>query len=56
MAKLCKDCEHFHIVREPVKDVDFGLAECKKYNMVTDFLDHKKFKWLSCDDREGDAE
>jgi len=49
---LCKDCEHFHILCETWKDVDSGRAECKKYNLVTDFLNHRKFRWLSCIDEE----
>ena len=49
---LCKDCPHFKIIMEPVKDVDFGRAECKKHNLVTEFLDHRKFKWLSCIEKE----
>lgn len=45
---LCKDCQHFEIQMEPMKDVDFGLARCKKHNLVTEFLNHKKFDWLEC--------
>lgn len=48
MPRLCKNCEYFNILYEPMKDVDFGKAECKKHNLITDFLDHKKFGWLSC--------
>ena len=48
---LCKDCEHFEIAYEPIKHWDMGLARCNKYNLVLDFLDRRKFKWLSCDDR-----
>ena len=53
---LCKDCEHFHIRYEPLKGVDFGKAEGKKYGLVTPFLDHRKFKWLSCVDDEKEAD
>lgn len=53
---LCKDCEHFQILCEPMKGVDFGHAVCKKHNLTTDFLSHKKFEWLKCieDDTEED--
>ena len=49
--KLCKDCEHFKIRQQPIKGFDWGLAECTKYNLVVDFADKRKFKWLSCEDR-----
>ena len=45
---LCKDCPHFRITAEPLKDVDFGHAVCEKFNLITDFLDHRKFKRLEC--------
>ena len=52
--KLCKDCKHFHIQCEPYKVGgqiwDFGLARCEKYNLVTEFISHKKFETLSCKD------
>jgi hypothetical protein len=49
---LCKDCPHFKITMEPILGVDFGRAECKKHNIVTEFLDRRKFKWLSCVEKE----
>lgn len=48
---LCKDCEHFKIMQQPIKGFDWGMAECTKYNLVVDFADRRKFKWLSCEDR-----
>ena len=45
---LCKDCPHFRITAEPVKNVDFGHAVCDKHDLTTVFLDRRKFKWLSC--------
>ena len=44
----CKDCEHFHICYEPVKGVDTGMAECRKHDLVVDFLNHKKLERLEC--------
>ena len=46
--KLCKECEFFHIKYEPIKDVDFGQAECKKHNLVTDFASHRLLNRLRC--------
>ena len=47
--KLCKNCEYFHIRQQPTRPHwDTGLAECKKYNIVVDFYDMKKFNNLSC--------
>ena len=57
---LCKDCEHFRIKWEPQKIggrcVDWGQAECKKHDLVTDFKTHSKFEKLSCieDEKEGE--
>ena len=48
---LCRDCEHFKIRQQPIKGFDWGMAECTKYNLVVDFADKRKFKWLSCEDR-----
>ena len=53
---MCKDCPYFEIQMEPMKDVDFGLARCKKYDLVTEFLDHRKFRWLRCVEEDGEKE
>jgi len=48
----CVDCEYFHIRQEPLPHhYDTGLAECRKYNLVTDFYNHGKFERLTCEDR-----
>ena len=52
---LCKDCPHFRITDWPIKGVDFGHAVCDKYDLVTDFLDRRKFRWLECIE-QGDSE
>jgi len=58
MDMRCKDCKYFNIKYEPQRIggelVDWGQAECTKHNLVADFLDHRKFEWLSC--VEGKAE
>lgn len=46
--KLCKECEYFRI-RQDYKNVyEWGLAECTKHNLLTDFRSKKKFETLSC--------
>lgn len=45
---LCKDCEFFKIDYEPVRGIDFGRASCMKHNLVTAFLDRRKFRTLGC--------
>ena len=45
---LCKDCPFFRIKLEPVKGVDFGRAVCEKHNLITEFIDRRKFNWLEC--------
>ena len=53
--KLCKNCECFKIMQQPIRGFDWGMAKCTKYNLVVDFADKRKFKWLSCImDREQD--
>lgn len=48
----CKDCKDFCIVAEPIRDDvgvwDLGMARCEKYNMVVDFIDHRKLNKLEC--------
>ena len=57
MSKFCKNCEFFHIKYEPIKDVDFGQAECKKHNFVVDFATHRILNHLVCvENEEGDVE
>ena len=54
---LCKDCKYFKIDYQPIKDFDFGRASCTKHNLITDFADKRKFKWLTCiedEDMRGD--
>lgn len=49
---LCKDCPHFRIICEPIKGFDMGTAHCEKHDLYVEFLNHGKFKWLSCVDDE----
>lgn len=49
---LCKDCPHFHIDYPPLKGLEMGRASCDKHNLVTDFLDKRKFKTLECVEKE----
>ena len=47
----CKDCEYFHIRQEPLPNhYDTGLAERRKYNLVTEFFNHGKLNRLECVD------
>lgn len=46
--RLCKDCEHFYIRMNYENEYNWGTAECKKHNLVTDFRSMKKFEALSC--------
>ena len=46
--KKCRECEHFHIVQQPIKGWDFGMAKCDKYNMVVDFVSMRKVNTLEC--------
>ena len=48
MKTMCKDCPHFHIRLEYKNEYEWGLAECDKYNLVTDFRSKKKFEKLKC--------
>ena len=49
---MCKDCEYFRIVAEPIKTdggvLDMGMAYCEKYHMVCDFTDRRKLNKLEC--------
>lgn len=44
----CKDCSHFHIRQMPIKGWDFGLAECKKHDLMVDFTTMLKINMLEC--------
>lgn len=50
----CVDCSYFLIAYEPIKADggywDFGRAECKKYDLVTDFYSRSKLNKLECVD------
>ena len=52
----CDECEYFKILYEPLRTKgelwDLGRAICEKYNLVTDFANHGKFKRLECPDKE----
>lgn len=57
MNKLCKDCEHFHIRQGLLPDhYDTGLAECRKYGLVVDFYNMRKFNTLTCAQEEKENE
>jgi hypothetical protein len=56
----CLDCVHFRIRQEPIRSgggipLDFGMAECDKYNLVVDFASHRKLNKLECVDDEQNA-
>lgn len=53
--KICKDCEYFHIREEYQNEYEWGLAECKKHNLVTDFRSKKKFETLTCIEEIGES-
>ena len=44
----CKDCEHFHIICQPMEHYEAGQAECRKYNLITDFFSTQKINRLTC--------
>lgn len=48
MAKKCMECPYFHIAYPPVKGVDFGKAECRKHDLVTEWVTRHKLKKLVC--------
>ena len=54
--KLCKDCEYFEIIQQPLivggECWDFGTAICSKHNLETDFRNQSKFKTLECIDKD----
>lgn len=59
----CWNCEYFKILYEPLrsgKDIyDLGRAECTNFDLVVDFINHRKLKRLECIDetmteREGE--
>lgn len=60
MTGLCKDCEYFKIIQEPIKNhskwFDAGIAYCKKYNQYIPFLVHEKFDDLHCVEEEEGTE
>ena len=48
----CRDCEHFKVLYEPIRTkggyYDLGKAECKKHDMVVDFMNYGKLNKLEC--------
>lgn len=59
----CWGCEYFKIIQEPLrcgKDIyDLGRAECTNFDLVVDFINHRKLKRLECidetmEEREGE--
>ena len=48
----CENCQYFKILYEPLRDKgviwDFGKAKCEKYDLYVDFVNHGKFKRLTC--------
>ena len=48
----CANCKHLKIIIQPVKGkggyYELGVAECKKYNLITDFTNMSKFRNLTC--------
>ena len=47
MSKMCENCKYFSIAYEPF-GYEWGRAVCKKYDLITDFKDHRKIKRLTC--------
>ena len=46
--KHCKDCEYFKVICQPMGHYEAGQAECKKHNMIVDFLSTQKLNRLIC--------
>ena len=51
----CDKCEYFKILYEPLRTTgtlwDLGRAKCERFNLITDFANHGKFKRLECPER-----
>lgn len=44
----CTECEHFRVICQPVEKYEAGMAECKKHDLVVDFLSKQKLNNLVC--------
>lgn len=55
--KICKGCKYFKIIQQPLRvgeDIyDYGMAKCKKHDLVIDFSSMRKVNRLSCADMRG---
>lgn len=57
----CAECEHLKIVNQPLRGMyglyELGYAKCTKHNLITDFVDMRKFKKMTCPtESEGENE
>lgn len=46
--KKCKDCEHFKLICPPMGKYDAGQVECKKHNLIADYVSTQKINNLTC--------
>lgn len=44
----CTECEHFKIAYKPIGHFDSGMARCKKYDLVVDYISKQKLNKLVC--------
>ena len=49
---LCKNCPHFRVRFEPLKDPagiwDYGKAKCDKHGLIVEFPDYGSLDALTC--------
>lgn len=48
----CIECEHFHVICQPMEHYEAGQAECKKHNLITDYFSKQKLNNLICIEEE----
>ena len=46
----CKECKHLKVLYEPF-GYEWGRAKCERYDLITDFADHRKLNRITCEDR-----
>lgn len=48
MDKVCKGCEYLKVLYKPMMPYELGRAKCTKHNLITDFINMRKFGKLKC--------
>lgn len=56
MDRVCKGYEYLKVLYKPMMPYELGRAKCTRYNLITYFINMRKFGKLKCMETAADEQ